>query len=407
MLETAAERLSRARRPAFRLARQAPGGAARDHRGRRRSRGAVHHRHPDRHRRDAARAHRGAAGAARPARAPRPPAGNHHPEFPRQARHPHGATRPSRRSTIICGPSRSRASCSAPAMNIQAPPNLAAGALAAPDRGRHQRLGRRLAGDARSRQSGAPWPALDALAARDRGGRQGAGRAARDLSGLSSRDAGRAGSRRRCGTRVLRHGRRRGLRARRRLDAGRRRCRRRRCRRVGPRAGRADADPRSRACAGRELERSATSSRCSPRAATSFHAVCAAADALRARDLRRHASATSSTATSTTPTSAPTAARSAPSPRARRSEHLRGRPYDLPLDEIVRRAPRGLGARRHRGLPAGRHPSATTPATTYLAICRAIKAAVPGHARPRLLAARGLAGRGDARHVASRTSSPS
>ena len=34
-----------------------------------------------------ARAHRGAAGAARPARAPRPPAGNHRPEFPRQARH--------------------------------------------------------------------------------------------------------------------------------------------------------------------------------------------------------------------------------------------------------------------------------------------------------------------------------
>ena len=37
-----------------------------------------------------ARAHRGAAGAARPARALRPHPGNHHPEFPRQARHAHG-----------------------------------------------------------------------------------------------------------------------------------------------------------------------------------------------------------------------------------------------------------------------------------------------------------------------------
>ncbi len=53
------------RRPAFRLARQVAGGAARHHRGRRRDGGAVHVRHPDRDRRDPARAHRGAAGAAR------------------------------------------------------------------------------------------------------------------------------------------------------------------------------------------------------------------------------------------------------------------------------------------------------------------------------------------------------
>ena len=46
--------------PALRLA---------DDRGRRRARGAVHHRHPDRHRRDARGTDRGAAGAARPARA--------------------------------------------------------------------------------------------------------------------------------------------------------------------------------------------------------------------------------------------------------------------------------------------------------------------------------------------------
>ena len=52
-----------------------------------------------------------------------------------------------------------------------------------------------------------------------------------------------------------------------------------------------------------------------------------------------------------------TAAGSAPSPRARRSEELRGAPYDLALDEIVRRVARGLGARRDRSLHAGRHPS--------------------------------------------------
>ena len=39
------------------------------------------------------------------------------------------------------------------------------------------------------------------------------------------------------------------------------------------------------------------------------------------------------------------------------AENLRGRPYLLSVDEVARRARRGLGARRHRGLPAGRHPS--------------------------------------------------
>ena len=62
---------------------------------------------------------------------------------------------PSPRSTTICGRSRSRASCSAPEMNIQAPPNLRPGALPQLDRRRHQRLGRRVAGHARPRQSGA------------------------------------------------------------------------------------------------------------------------------------------------------------------------------------------------------------------------------------------------------------
>ena len=54
-------------RRAFRLARQASGGAAGDDPAGRRAEGAVHHRHPDRHRRDARGAHRGARGDPRPA----------------------------------------------------------------------------------------------------------------------------------------------------------------------------------------------------------------------------------------------------------------------------------------------------------------------------------------------------
>ena len=102
MLETASERLSRARRPALRLARQAAGRAARHAGGRRARARAVHHRHSDRHRRDARGAHRGAAGDPRAARALRPHPGGDHPEFPRQARHAHGARRgaDARRSTL-------------------------------------------------------------------------------------------------------------------------------------------------------------------------------------------------------------------------------------------------------------------------------------------------------------------
>jgi FO synthase len=59
------------------------------------------------------------------------------------------------------------------------------------------------------------------------------------------------------------------------------------------------------------------------------------------------------------------------------SENLRGRPYDLDLDEIVRRVSEAW----ERGavevcLQGGIHPDYT--GATYLAICRAIKEAVPG-----------------------------
>ena len=89
-----------ARRPALRLARQGAGGAPRHAGGRRPRARALHHRHPDRHRRDAGRAHRGAARDPRHARAPRPHPGDHRPELPRQARHAHGR----RRRALARGP---------------------------------------------------------------------------------------------------------------------------------------------------------------------------------------------------------------------------------------------------------------------------------------------------------------
>ena len=84
--------------------------------------------------------------------------------------------------------------------------------------------------------------------------------------------------------------------------------------------------------------------------------------------------------------------------KGRTHEDLRGAPYDLALEEVSRRAVEAW----ERGatevcLQGGIHPDYT--GETYLAICRAIKAAVPGHAHPRLLAARGHAGRRDARQT--------
>ena len=90
MLESAQARLgekggphygSPDKRPAARLG---DGPTGRD------SRHSVHLGHPHRHRRDPARAHRIAAGAARSQRPPRPHPGDHRPELPGQAGHPDG-----------------------------------------------------------------------------------------------------------------------------------------------------------------------------------------------------------------------------------------------------------------------------------------------------------------------------
>ena len=79
------------------------------------------------------------------------------------------------------------------------------------------------------------------------------------------------------------------------------------------------------------------------------------------------------------------------------SENLRGRPYDLAHEEIARRTAEAWA----RGatevcMQGGIHPDYS--GATYLAICAAARAAAPRHPCPRLHAAGGVAGRGDARH---------
>ena len=166
MLETTAERLSERggphfgspdKLPAARLATiEAAGLSAR----------AVHDRDPDRDRRDPGRADRRAARDPRARRAARPRPGGDRPELPRQAGHAHG--RPpgaaARRAAVDGrgGPRRAR-----PGVHVQCPPNLSLRRLPAPARRRDRRLGRRLAGDDRPRQPGGAV-ARDRAAARAR-----------------------------------------------------------------------------------------------------------------------------------------------------------------------------------------------------------------------------------------------
>ncbi len=74
-------------------------------------------------------------------------------------------------------------------LSVQAPPNLQESGLRPPDRGRHRRLGRRVAGDTRPRQSGTAVAAARRACGRERDIRQGADRAARGLSALHLRQA--------------------------------------------------------------------------------------------------------------------------------------------------------------------------------------------------------------------------
>ena len=258
-----------------------------------------------------------------------------------------------------------------PEMNIQAPPNLRAGSL------------QRLIAAGINDWGGVspvtpdhvnpehPWPQLDALAQRDRGGRQDAGAAPR---GLSSLCAGQGPlDRRQAAHRRAARLRRRRLRPRRGLDAGRRR----------RAAGHAGDRPAARAAhalssIARGPERSSartTSSRCLAARGESFREVCAAADALRAETVGDRVSYVVTRNINYTNVCA-YRCRFCAFSKGKLSENLRGRPYDLALDEIQRRCREAW----ERGavevcLQGGIHPDYT--GATYLAICRAIKDATP------------------------------
>jgi FO synthase len=108
----------------------------------------------------------------------------------------------------------------------------------------------------------------------------------------------------------------------------------------------------------------------------SFREVCAAADALRIETCGERVSYVVTRNINYTNVCLYRCAFCAFS-KGKTHESLRGRPYDLSLEEIVRRCREAW----ERGavevcLQGGIHPSYT--GATYLAICRAIKAAVPG-----------------------------
>ena len=255
-----------------------------------------------------------------------------------------------------------------PAMNIQAPPNLSPGLIARSDRGRHQRLGRRVAGDARSRQPGSAVAARSSACAREtaRGG-QVSDRAARDLSGVC-RASRRAGSIRRCARAVLRAADADGFARGEDWAPG---CATQHAGRdVAPHAaGRRGVGDRPRSCdarsAGRSARRGATSSRCSQARGGEFDAVCAAADALRAERQRRHRRLRRQPQHQLHQHLLLTAAGSAPSPRASSATACAARPTTS-----TSRRSRAACARPGSAAPpksACRAASIrATPATTYL-----------------------------------------
>ena len=252
------------------------------------------------------------------------------------------------------------------------------GALAAAGRRRHQRLGRRVAGDARPRQSrGAVAGARTARRARPPPPARCWSSGWRSIPTIRARRRS-AGSIPTLRTPVLRADRRAGLRPARRLD--------RRAPEPPP-----PLDPLEPARAQVPLRRRSLRSSTAPAPARRWpkprssrlfagarrrvRPVCAAADRCAGRSTATP-SATSSTATSTTPTSAISAAGSAPSPRASSARICAAGP-------TTSTSTRSSGACEEaweRGatevcLQGGIHPDYT--GATYLAICRAVKEAVP------------------------------
>ena len=388
MLETTAERLGAQGRAALGLAGQDPGSPARDDPARGRARDPVHERDPHRHRRDARGADRRAARPAGARRGARARPGGHRPELPREARHAHGlapravARRPPLDDRGRADPARpdvARAGAAEPRLRR----------LPAPARRRHRRLGRRLAGDDRPRQ---PRGAV----AGDRAARGGDALAAGSSSRRGSRStpstspSSSAGSiprsRRTSGAPPTRPGSRATTRGRR---ASRSRCRsssaatRRRSSSTGDELG---EDELTRLLEARGDEAAARLRRGRPR--------CAARSAATR-------SPTSSRGTSSTRTSATSAAASARSRRASSRRTCAARRTSSRSTRSSRRAEEAW----ERGatevcLQGGIHPAFTGD---YYAERRPRdQGRRPGDPRARVLGARGLAGRRDARALARR-----
>ncbi len=356
MLEIGIGAAVRARRPAPRFARQASARAAREHPRRRRAARAVHLGHPDRHRRNARGADRF---AARPARAPRrlrPYPGNHHPEFPAESRNPHGRVR--RRSSLeehLWTIAIARL-LFAPSMNIQAPPNLSPDVLPRLIEAGINDWGGVSPVTPDHVNPEAPWPAAGRARARHRGGRQ-----AIWSSGWRSIRPLRAtpivGSIRRCALRswaastpTAGRAAMTGVPARaprfptHAARVGGPADRRRTPRHLGESTGR------------RQRWAKTTSCGCFAAAARSFR-PCARRPTSCAERRMATSSPTSSPATSITPTSVTSNAASAPSPKASSARICAVGPTTSRREEVARRVARGVGARGHRSLHAGRHSS--------------------------------------------------
>ena len=398
MLENVSPRLGERGGPHHGSPDKAPAARLATHRGGGQAQGAVHHRHPDRHRRDARRAHRLAAGDRRDCIAATAISRKSSSRISAPRTTPAWRARRSRTRTTCCGPSRWRGSCSGRRMNIQAPPNLSPGLIARSDRRRHQRLGRRLAGDARPRQSRSAVARDRTAARRHRGGGQVPDRAAGDLSRIMCASR-RAGSIRHCTPPCCAPRMRTAMRA---ARTGRRDCA---TQAIGRFSAAAPAIASStidriigRASAGQRLGEGDIVTLFAARGGE-FDAVCAAADALRksvSGDTVGYVVNRNINYTNICNYGCRFCAFS----KGKLGDTLRGPAYDLDRDEIERRVREAWD----RGatevcMQGGIHPRYT--GETYLDILDAAKRAVQRHPRPCVLAAGGASRRDEPRHDAS------
>ena len=347
-------------RPALGLAGQDPDAASRDDPPRGRARDPVHERDPHRDRRDARGADRRPPrpeGARRGARAP---PGGHRPELPREARDADGLARGAvaRRPPLD---DRGRAHPARPGVARAGAAESRLRRLPASPRRRHRRLGRRLAGDDRPREPGGALARARAARRGDALARARARAAVARLSRVRRRAVARSG---RAAVRAP-SVRRDGPRARRRVGA--RRARRRAVRRPPRRAS---------ARAQRSASSARTRSRGSSRHAGRRRRACSRrptrCDARSAATRSRYVVTRNIQYTNVCYFRCGFCAFS----KGKLAANLRGAPYLVPREEIVRRAQEAW----ERGatevcLQGGIHPAFT--GDYYADVVRAIKQAVP------------------------------